>query len=539
MMVFLSYSITLDGLPVILHHTGWSSRHTPSHRMVFLSYSITQDGLPVILHHTGWSSRHTPSHWMVFPSYSITLDGLPVILHHTGWSSRHTPSHRMVFPSYSITQDGLPVILHHTGGKTSEGRITGLISSSHSSDDMELTEQLVEAGQDHDDQDNEWGDRRVILVGSGDMTRALAPSLLRAHYRPVVATRKPNRARYPGETQKVSLAEALQEMLPEAQVVKAFNTLSAYVLEREELYCGREVPVCGGTTFARARVMALVRDMGMVPVDKGGLKNARTLEEIPFQFFPEWKVAFIVTGIIFAFFWTIKFFRSQICYNLQKDGDWDWGVFEKLPLSNTQNALAFTGCLLLLLCYIPGMIAAYLQLWRGTKYSRFPGWLDTWLKSRKQLGLLSLLTGCTHGCLAIFLNINWHQAISWTQSIYITCGVLLAAVMTILGVTSLPSVSVKLTWREFSVVQRYLGWISVILLTSHLTFLSILGLMRPLSCYFLLSGPQIMVPVCFLTLMFKIPLVLPCIDSRLTKIRRGYERHNPTDSDNQMPKLIP
>ncbi|KAK8723991.1 hypothetical protein OTU49_011384 [Cherax quadricarinatus] len=454
---------------------------------------------------------------------------------------------------------------------------------------MELTEQLVEAGQDHDDQDNEWGDRRVILVGSGDMTRALAPSLLRAHYRPVVATRKPNRARtwmsqevevctleeglaqgdlvvvaipaihhhtlpkhlftnkiivdisnrYPGETQKVSLAEALQEMLPEAQVVKAFNTLSAYVLEREELYCGREVPVCGGTTFARARVMALVRDMGMVPVDKGGLKNARTLEEIPFQFFPEWKVAFIVTGIIFAFFWTIKFFRSQICYNLQKDGDWDWGVFEKLPLSNTQNALAFTGCLLLLLCYIPGMIAAYLQLWRGTKYSRFPGWLDTWLKSRKQLGLLSLLTGCTHGCLAIFLNINWHQAISWTQSIYITCGVLLAAVMTILGVTSLPSVSVKLTWREFSVVQRYLGWISVILLTSHLTFLSILGLMRPLSCYFLLSGPQIMVPVCFLTLMFKIPLVLPCIDSRLTKIRRGYERHNPTDSDNQMPKLIP
>ncbi|XP_069959819.1 metalloreductase STEAP4 isoform X2 [Cherax quadricarinatus] len=464
-----------------------------------------------------------------------------------------------------------------------------LISSSHSSDDMELTEQLVEAGQDHDDQDNEWGDRRVILVGSGDMTRALAPSLLRAHYRPVVATRKPNRARtwmsqevevctleeglaqgdlvvvaipaihhhtlpkhlftnkiivdisnrYPGETQKVSLAEALQEMLPEAQVVKAFNTLSAYVLEREELYCGREVPVCGGTTFARARVMALVRDMGMVPVDKGGLKNARTLEEIPFQFFPEWKVAFIVTGIIFAFFWTIKFFRSQICYNLQKDGDWDWGVFEKLPLSNTQNALAFTGCLLLLLCYIPGMIAAYLQLWRGTKYSRFPGWLDTWLKSRKQLGLLSLLTGCTHGCLAIFLNINWHQAISWTQSIYITCGVLLAAVMTILGVTSLPSVSVKLTWREFSVVQRYLGWISVILLTSHLTFLSILGLMRPLSCYFLLSGPQIMVPVCFLTLMFKIPLVLPCIDSRLTKIRRGYERHNPTDSDNQMPKLIP
>lgn len=37
-----------------------------------------------------------------------------------------------------------------------------------------------------------------------------------------------------------------------------------------------------------------------------------------------------------------------------------------------------------------GLIAAYIQLWRGTKYSRFPAWLDNWLKMRKQLGLLML-----------------------------------------------------------------------------------------------------------------------------------------------------
>lgn len=43
-----------------------------------------------------------------------------------------------------------------------------------------------------------------------------------------------------------------------------------------------------------------------------------------------------------------------------------------------------------------GLIAAYIQLWRGTKYSRFPNWLDDWLKMRKQLGLLMLGMAAVH-----------------------------------------------------------------------------------------------------------------------------------------------
>ena len=42
------------------------------------------------------------------------------------------------------------------------------------------------------------------------------------------------------------------------------------------------------------------------------------------------------------------------------------------------------------------MLAAYLQLMRGTKYSLFPSWLDTWLRMRKQLGLLMLLSASVH-----------------------------------------------------------------------------------------------------------------------------------------------
>nr|XP_053654630.1 metalloreductase STEAP4-like [Cherax quadricarinatus]XP_053654631.1 metalloreductase STEAP4-like [Cherax quadricarinatus]XP_053654632.1 metalloreductase STEAP4-like [Cherax quadricarinatus] len=236
---------------------------------------------------------------------------------------------------------------------------------------MEMINQFPEANHSHihvsqDDHKNpghtsKMDDRRVVLVGSGDMTRALVGSLLRAGFNPVVATRNPTRAKtwLSGDEVKVctveeglslgdlvvvaipaahhnslptdllankividisnrspekppeglSLAEKLQAMLPESQVIKALNTMSAYVLQTGNLHSGREVPVCGGTTAARTRVMAMVREMGLAPVDMGGLKNARTLEDIPLSFFPEWKVAAIITGIVFMFFWILTLFK--------------------------------------------------------------------------------------------------------------------------------------------------------------------------------------------------------------------------------------
>merc|ERR1711948_122972 len=56
---------------------------------------------------------------------------------------------------------------------------------------------------------------------------------------------------------------------------------------------------------------------------------------------------------------------------------------------------------LLAMCYFPGVIAAYIQLYRGTKYSRFPNWLDKWLKMRKQLGLLMLFSASLHMCMSV------------------------------------------------------------------------------------------------------------------------------------------
>lgn len=50
-----------------------------------------------------------------------------------------------------------------------------------------------------------------------------------------------------------------------------------------------------------------------------------------------------------------------------------------------------------------------------------------------------------------------------------------------------------------------------------------------LTAYSFTNTSQLMVPLCLLVITLKIPLLLPCMDSHLTKIRRGYERqqHQP------------
>ena len=86
---------------------------------------------------------------------------------------------------------------------------------------------------------------------------------------------------------------------------------------------------------------------------------------------------------------------------------WEWWVFlknlEDLPLNNMNIYLAQHALTMLALCYLPGCLAGYIQLFRGTKYSRFPKFLDRWLKMRKQLGLLMLLSASLHVILLFFI----------------------------------------------------------------------------------------------------------------------------------------
>ncbi|WP_414571470.1 NADPH-dependent F420 reductase [Nostoc sp. CCY 9925] len=78
-----------------------------------------------------------------------------------------------------------------------------------------------------------------------------------------------------------SLAEKLAQDVPQAQVVKAFNTMAQEVFELapEPLKnYGVSVFVAGDDEQAKKIVMGLTEEIGFLPVDCGVLRNARLVE---------------------------------------------------------------------------------------------------------------------------------------------------------------------------------------------------------------------------------------------------------------------
>jgi len=80
-----------------------------------------------------------------------------------------------------------------------------------------------------------------------------------------------------------SAAEEIARTVPGANLVKAFNTLFAQVLqEGPDFGNGRTVPVfyAGDHELAKTRVKELIESTGFAAVDAGPLKNARYLEPL-------------------------------------------------------------------------------------------------------------------------------------------------------------------------------------------------------------------------------------------------------------------
>lgn len=103
-------------------------------------------------------------------------------------------------------------------------------------------------------------------------------------------------------TKPTSNAQLLASLVPEARVVKAFNSISAYVMENDITAGGtRAVPVAGDDIMARATVCALARDMGFEPQENGRLANAWRMEEAVLRAFPEWTLATVVALVVFVF----------------------------------------------------------------------------------------------------------------------------------------------------------------------------------------------------------------------------------------------
>ena len=129
-------------------------------------------------------------------------------------------------------------------------------------------------------------------------------------------------------------------------------------------------------------------------------------EDVPVQRFPNWKNPLIISFLAFLWFFLIGFAKYQVCFTWpsphhnQNVTKWEWWLFwknvEEIPLDRLNLYFGQHALTMLALCYLPGCFAAYIQLFKGTKYSRFPKFLDAWLKMRKQLGLLMLLSASLH-----------------------------------------------------------------------------------------------------------------------------------------------
>ena len=124
----------------------------------------------------------------------------------------------------------------------------------------------------------------VLATGSDDAVNALA-RVGNLSGKVVIDITNPLTADYMGLTlgYSTSAAEEIARAVPEAEVVKAFNTVFAQVLsEGADFGNSQTVPVFVASDSERAKQTAksLAESMGFMTVDAGGLRNARYLEPL-------------------------------------------------------------------------------------------------------------------------------------------------------------------------------------------------------------------------------------------------------------------
>ncbi|XP_072250452.1 metalloreductase STEAP4-like [Leuresthes tenuis] len=349
-------------------------------------------------------------------------------------------------------------------------------------------------------------------------------------------------------------AEYLQRLVPGAHVVKAFNTLSAWALQNGPSDANRQVYLCGNSAVAKQAVAETASKLGFTVLDRGSLSAARELEDSPLQLFPEWRLPIrLAIGLTASFFFYLLI-RDVVFAYVEQGKD----ISFRIMVSLANKVFPIVSIIMLSLCYLPGVIAAFLQLYRGTKYKRFPDWLDRWMLCRKQLGLLALAFASLHVLYTLIIPIRYYvryrlaqntisqikenktsefdTTLAWRTDSYFSVGILGYGLYLLLGISSLPSVSNSLSWREFSFIQSKLGYLTLFFCTFHTYLYGWDKFLRP-SYYkwFTPPGYMLSLVVPSVVLVLRLLLFLPCVDRTLTRIRQGWER---SDAENDSKKSL-
>ena len=69
----------------------------------------------------------------------------------------------------------------------------------------------------------------------------------------------------------------------------------------------KEVFYAGDVHSAKEEVSGLIRTLGFSPIDRGALRNAREIEDIPVQRFPLWKTPLIISTVLFTVLFLLSF----------------------------------------------------------------------------------------------------------------------------------------------------------------------------------------------------------------------------------------
>ncbi|XP_017309007.1 metalloreductase STEAP4 isoform X1 [Ictalurus punctatus] len=358
-----------------------------------------------------------------------------------------------------------------------------------------------------------------------------------------------------------SNAEYLSMLVPGALVVKAFNTISAWSLQSGGLDANRQVLICGNHVDAKQVVVDIAHSLGLNAVDRGSLRVASELEDLPLQLFPLWRLPLRISAGLLGAFFLYVLIRDVVYARVVDNKDNSF----RIMVSLANKVFPMVALVMLALCYLPGIIAAFLQLYNGTKYRRFPDWLDHWMLCRKQLGLLALAFAFLHVLYTLVIPIRYFvfykraniyislikenktyefkEMWAWRSDAYLSTGMLGFALFVLLGITSLPSVSNSLNWREFRFIQSKLGYLALLLCTAHVflygwdNFLYMSAYKWCMPSSYMLS---LVVPC--IVLVFKTVLIMPCVDRTITRIRQGWERPGKAgmgkDAKNSQPLIL-
>ncbi|KAM6995725.1 metalloreductase STEAP4-like isoform 2-T2 [Tautogolabrus adspersus] len=342
---------------------------------------------------------------------------------------------------------------------------------------------------------------QLCIFGTGDLGRSLGLRLLQSGYRVVYGSRRPNSCG--------PLPEGAQVMSHAAAARSA--SLIFICVHREH--------------YGFLQTMAPHLD-GKVLVDlSNNLKKG---------VYPEANAAYLQRDVIYE--------------AVEKGND----ISFRIMISLANKVFPIVSLIMLSLCYLPGVIAAFLQLYRGTKYRRFPDWLDRWMLCRKQMGLVALGLAFLHAIYTFIIPIRYavrHKLISrvvdemknnkttpfffdnteaWGTDSFLVLGILGFFLYVLLGLTSLPSVGGTLSWREFSFIQSKLGHLTLFICTSHGYIYGWNKFLRPSTYkWYTPPGYMLCLIVPSVVLVLKFLLLLPCVDRTLTRIRQGWERTQP------------